>query len=191
MRNAFLALVMALTTVTAACSPGDSYDENAAAGDTVATQPYPGAQNRPATAQQDPDVQFLQMMSNHHQGVIEWSELAMQKGTTPTVQADAHKLHLKQQAEQDSMLAILRRDYQVQHRPVITPKNRAQLDTLSARTGAAFDTTYYRMVIDHHRMGIGMIDEFLPRMTKPAVREMAERMKREQEQEITEFRQKI
>ena len=71
------------------------------------------------------------------------------------------------------------------------PKNVAQTDSLSQLSGSEYDRTYYRMVIDHHREGMGMIDQHLPHLTKPAVRQMAEKMKADQQREIQEFEQKM
>lgn len=49
------------------------------------------------------------------------------------------------------------------------------------------DRTFYGNVIQHHRGAIGMTDEILSRLVKPAVRQMAERMKHDQQREITEL----
>lgn len=37
----------------------------------------------------DADHEFLRMMSDHHQGVVEMASAAMNKGSTPQVQGDA------------------------------------------------------------------------------------------------------
>ena len=137
------------------------------------------------------DHEFLGMMSDHHEGLVQMSMQAMEKATEQSTQADAHELHTKQAAERDSMVAMIQRDYQAQHQPAPMPKNVAQTDSLSQLSGSAYDRTYYRMVIDHHREGIGMIDQHLSHLTKPAVRQMAEKMKADQQREIQEFEQKM
>lgn len=139
----------------------------------------------------DADREFLRMMSDHHEGLVQMSMEAMEKATEQSTQADAHELHTKQAAERDSMVAMIQRDYQTQHQPAPMPKNVAQTDSLSQLSGSEYDRTYYRMVIDHHREGMGMIDQHLPHLTKPAVRQMAEKMKADQQREIQEFEQKM
>ena len=46
-------------------------------------------------------------------------------------------------------------------------------------------------VIEHHQQGIAMIDRFLPRLTRPDVRAMAERMKADQQKEIQDLQAKV
>ena len=56
--------------------------------------------------------------------------------------------------------------------------------------GAEYDRAFYRHAIAHHRDGIRMTDDVLPRLTKPEVRQMAEKMKADQQKEITQFERK-
>jgi len=184
-------VLMAVFIIAGACTSGDSAAENEVAeAGTIANQSASAAESTSAS-RQEADLEFLRMMSNHHEGLTQWSELAMRRGTTESVRADAHELHTKQMMERDSMVAMIRRDFGQEHTPAIMPQNRAQLDTLSARPTAAFDTTYYRMVIDHHNAGIRMINNFLPRMQRPQVRQMAEHMKSEQQREVAELQRKL
>ena len=139
----------------------------------------------------DADHEFLMMMSSHHEGLIQMATAAHEKASAQQTREDAGKLHTKQRSEQDSMVSMIQRDYQMSHQPMVMPKNRAQADSLAALSGPEYDRAFYRMVIAHHREGIGMIDQFLPRFTKPSVRSMAEMMRRDQQREIDEFQAKV
>lgn len=141
-------------------------------------------------AAQDGQHEFLRSMSSHHEGLVRMGEIAMNRASTPEAQGDAHKVHEKQAAERDSMVQSIERLYGERHQPQPMPKNVAQADSLNQLTGAEYDPTFYRMVIDHHREGIAMIDEHLQHLTDPQVRAMAERMKQDQQREIEEFEAK-
>ena len=129
-------------------------------------------------------------MSDHHEGLIQMATAAMEKGAAASTKEDAHKLHTKQAAERDTMIAMIQRDYQEQHTPRPPAKNQAQADSLNALSGSEYDRTFYRLMIEHHREGIAMTDQHMAHLTTPAVRQMAEKMKADQQKEIVEFEKK-
>ena len=147
-----------------------------------------GMANRPPA--KDADHEFLRGMVDHHAGVIEMSTTAMTKASLPATQADAHRVHTAQDQGTKDMIAMIQRDYGETVTPQVMPSNRTMMETLQSKSGAEYDRTYYTTVVQHHREGVQMIDQFLPRLTKPAVRQMAEKMKADQLREITEFEQK-
>lgn len=175
---------------------GDTGATDTAAAPAMADTPMagmdhanmPGMANRPAA--KDADHEFLRMMVDHHAGLIEMSTAAMTKASLPATQGDAHELHTKQDQESKEMIAMIQRDYGETITPQVMPNNRAMNEALQAKAGAEYDRTYYTNVVQHHREGIQMTDQFLPRLAKPAVRQMAEKMKADQQREITEFEQK-
>lgn len=148
----------------------------------------PGMSSRPQA--QDADHEFLRGMVDHHAGMIEMSTAAMTKASRPATQADAHRVHTAQDQGTKDMIAMIQRDYGETVTPQVMPSNRTMMENLQSKSGAEYDRTYYTTVVQHHREGVQMIDQFMPRITKPAVREMAEKMKAEQLREITEFEQK-
>jgi len=145
--------------------------------------------NRPPA--RDANHEFLRMMTDHHEGLVVMASAAMTKATRPGTQADAHQLHTKQAAERDTLLAKIRSAYNETHTPTVMPDNRAMNDSLQQKSGAAYDRDFYRNVIAHHRQAIQMIDQFMPRLTDPQLRQMAEKMRRDQTREITEFERKM
>lgn len=139
----------------------------------------------------DADKAFLQMMSDHHKGLIEMTHLSVEqkKGSAP-VQDDARKLDRTQDAELDTMLTMLQTKYSTAYEPKVIPQNQAMVDSLSSKSGAAFNTQFYQDVAEHHTQAIAMIDAYLPRGKDAKLKAMAERMKKDQQQQIVEFKRK-
>lgn len=133
---------------------------------------------------QDGNQQFLRMMVDHHQGLIMMAQQAMERGSTEAVKTEARELHTKQQTEQRQMMDMLQRQYNDTHQPQVMPSNQAMMDSLSAKQGADYDMTFRMNVIAHHREGIQMTDQHMPHLTQAEVRQMAERMKADQQKDI-------
>jgi uncharacterized protein (DUF305 family) len=188
-RNTTLSSIALIVAFLAACADtgdnGESTVADTAAAQTNTQVPAGGM------AAQDGNHEFLRMMSDHHEGLVRMATAAMDKGTAPETKNDAHMLHEKQAMERDSMVAMIQRDYQEQYQPKVMPKNQAQADSLNGFSGNEYDRTFYRMTIDHHREGIAMIDQHMGHLTKPEVRQMAEKMKSDQQKEISEFERKM
>ena len=138
----------------------------------------------------DADHEFLRMMADHHEGLVAMMGSAMTRASTATAKADATRLRHKQEQERDEMIAMIRKMYSESHQPTIMPDNKAMNDSLQAKAGAEYDRDMYRHVVMHHREGVQMIDKFLPRLQKPDVRAMAEKMRADQTREIAEFEAK-
>ena len=146
-----------------------------------------GAGHGPA---KDADHEFLRMMTDHHEGLVEMMEPAMNRARSADVKADAKRLHHKQQQERDQMVAMIQKMYSESHQPTVMPNNKAMNDSLQAESGTEYDRDMYRHVVMHHREGVQMIDRFLPRLQNADVRSMAEKMRADQTREITEFEAK-
>lgn len=143
-----------------------------------------------ADAMRDSTRAFLSMMVDHHQGLIAMSDSARARATRASTKADAHTLRDEQAREQRRMETMLRRTYHDSTQPKVLPSNQAMLDTLSRASGADYDRTFYRFVIEHHRQAIGMIDQALPHLT-PEVRRMATEMRSKQQREIAQLERKM
>ena len=139
---------------------------------------------------QAPDVQFLTQMSDHHQGLIVMAQGAHQK-TDVGVHEEATELQQKQEQEQQQMLSMLQSTFQTQHTPTIMPQNQAMADSVQQKNGAEYDRAFREAVIRHHQEGIQMIDQHLGHLTNAEVRQMAERMRTEQQQDIEELQAKL
>jgi uncharacterized protein (DUF305 family) len=195
-----LTVAAAAVLVAAGCAKSDEGTTDTAGGTTAAATPtdtgaagmdhstMPGMNRPPA---KDGDHEFLRMMSDHHEGLIQMATAAMTKASTPAAQGDAHKLHTKQAEEQKQMLGMVQTSYGETVTPMVMPSNKAMNDSLQSKTGAEYDRTFYANVVAHHREGIKMIDDMMPKLTKPDVKQMAEKMKADQQKEIAEFQRKM
>ena len=199
-RSSLVLTLLASLALTAACAgsndsaAGDSAaaagQTAAAGGDTAAGTDHsnmPGMNNGPA---KDADHEFLRKMADHHEGMIVMLNGAPDKATSATAKADARKLIDKQGPERDSMVAMIKRDYNETHMPMAMQSAKTMAADLNQKSGAAYDRDMYGHVIMHHQEGIKMIDDFLPRLTKAPVRQMAEKMRADQQREIQEFQRK-
>lgn len=193
MRVVSARLMLTAALALSACSREDAdsaLEEDTATIATVsalATGQADTARNTPA---EDSDHEFLRTMSNHQQGLIDIAMTAMEKAAQEPTRAHAHELHTRQQAGRDTMVALLLRDYQDQHLPIATPKHQAQADSLSDAGLPDYDAVFYRILIEHHREGMQLIDRYRPRLTRPAVREMAVRLRADQQRDIAVFQSK-
>lgn len=176
----------------AACAGRDSGETDTAAtsgGTTAAmTSAAPPSDNRPAP--RDAEHEFLRKMIDHHEGLIQMATAAMTKASTSATQGDAHNLHTKQADEQKKMIADVQSQYGETVTPMVMPEHKAMADSLASKAGAEYDRTFYRLVVQHHREAVQMVDDMRPRFTKSEVRSMAEKMKADQQKEITEFQRK-
>lgn len=185
---------LALVLLTAACGGSEGGSDQAGAGsDTSAAATTdavaPTADTGAATAG-SADQQFLREMTNHHEGMKGMVAQATEKGNAE-IKASAAQMGQKQQAEQQEMLTLLQNEG-VSHQPTVIPGNQAMVDSLAKLpAGADFDMAFHMMVIDHHREGIAMVDRFLPQLTNPQVRQIAERTKADQQKDIQEHEGKM
>ena len=181
------ALVAALAVLASAC--GGEEDTAATTDSTIVSMDTASA-GMAMTAAQDADQEFLREMTNHHQSLLLMAGDAAQKGGAE-VKTMAQTLNQKQTAETQEMLAILQRDYNDSHQPMVMPTDQPMVDSLSQKSGADYDMAFQMNVVEHHRMGIGMVDQYLPRLTKPEIRTMAEKMKADQTKEIADIEAKM
>jgi uncharacterized protein (DUF305 family) len=194
-RIRYIAACLALP-LFAACGSGESGDSaSEASADSAAPAAAAPADTSMGgmqhAAARDADQEFARMMLDHHQGMIVMAQQAMERGSTDAVKNEAHQMHQKQEAEQKELLALLQREYQDTHRPTVTPGNQAMADSLSAKQGADYDMAFRMHTVMHHREGIQMIDQFLPRLTRPELRTMAERMKADQQADIQKLEREM
>jgi uncharacterized protein (DUF305 family) len=194
MRKRTTVVLGAALMVAAGCGG----DEGEAEGEMMVDTAIVASQGNPAMSgmagggpAEDADHEFLRMMSDHHEGLEVMGADAMNRAVDDSVKSVAHNLHTKQAAQQDTMVSMIQRAYNEQYTPSIMPKNAAQADSLRQMSGADADRYFLRTTIAHHEEAIGMIDDFLPRFTKPEVRQMAEQMRREQQREIEELQSKL
>ena len=138
----------------------------------------------------NPDQQFLRMMSDHHKGLLLMAHDAIERRGV-TVTAKAQKLDKEQDAELDRMLSMLKADFKDDYKPMVMPENQAMADSLKQKYGEAYDTTFRENIIKHHQEALEMIDRFLPQLTQPELKQMAQKMKAAQTREIEQLKREL
>ena len=196
MKPIAVALVFSVSVVMACGGEGADQESQVAALDTATLSTsgdtaMGGMAGSQQSAPQDADHEFLRMMSSHHEGLVAMGQDAMNRAVDDSVKSAAHHLHTKQAAERDTMVTMIQQMYNEQHQPMIMPKNAAQADSLRQMTGTAADRYFLQTTIAHHEEGMRMIDQFMQRFTKPQVRQMAEKMRADQQREIQELQAKL
>ncbi|CAN5334462.1 hypothetical protein BH23GEM2_BH23GEM2_06300 [soil metagenome] len=185
-----VAILLTGLLVTGACARDEAEttaDTTAAVVTPDTTQLAAGVRRGPA---RDADHEFLRMMSDHHQGLVTMATAAMNSGGTPQARDDAFTVGQKQDREMREMVELIQTAYGETIDPMIMPSHRAMNDSLQALTGPQYDRTFYRMIVQHHREGIAMMDDFQSRVQRPEIRQMIDRMRTEQQREIQEFDRK-
>ena len=162
---------------------GMSHGDSAGSGSRMASMPG-------MTGNADRD--FLHMMSDHHKGMIALAHATVdRKDASAGVKADASKFDKKQDAELDSMTTMLEQSFKDSYTPKVMVQNQAMNDSVLAKKGTAFDRAFRETVIKHHQEGIKMMDEFLSTLTDAKLKAMTQRMRADQQREISELQQKL
>jgi uncharacterized protein (DUF305 family) len=184
---------MLLLLLAPACAspPADrAADTAAVAADTVSSA---GAHDMAGMAMTgDADRDFLLMMSNHHQGLIELAHQSMLQGGHGTAesQTDAQILDARQDREIEQMLTMLKQSFQDPHEPRVSPSDQAVIDSVRTLSGAAYATAFYRAVVAHQRLAVAMIDEYLPKARRADVKALVEKMRQDHHADIKQFEKK-
>lgn len=182
-------LALALATLGCAKSDAPAVDTAATAPAAAAPDTAMAGMNRPAP--KDGDHEFLRMMADHHEGMIQMGMAAMTKASTPAAQGDAHTMHTAQLAEQKTMVEMVKASYGETLTPMLMPSNKAMVADLESKSGADYDRAFYTNVIAHHREGIRMVDEMTPKLANAEVQQMAAKMKADQQKEIAAMEKKV
>ncbi|MES2304628.1 MAG: DUF305 domain-containing protein [Gemmatimonadota bacterium] len=192
-RNAQLTLLLLI----AACGSKverkavDSTATGAAPGTVAPASAMTGGAMEGMAMTGDANHDFLRMMSDHHKGLIAMAHETMEEGRgTAASRNDAGKMDAQQDEELKKMVTMLDKDYKDPYEPKVVRAHGAMLDTLLTKSGSAYASTFYRLVIQHHREALTLIDAYLPKATRPDLKAMAEQMKRDQTREIAEFTSK-
>ena len=188
-RSSALAALLAV----AACADADETTVGASTGAVPAPSAgTPAAANPSATATTgNVDQDFLRTMSDHHQGMVAIARPTKGRfGAGEAVRGDAATLDTKGSAQLDSMSAMLRSAFNDPYLAKVLPNHQAVFDSLAKLSGPSFDRHFYDGVIAHHQEGIRKLEQYIPRLTRPDLKAMAERMRDEHKREIEELEKK-
>ena len=144
-----------------------------------------------STPAKDADQEFVRMMVDHHQGLITLADTALAMKPSEHIRMDAREMSQKQRAEQKKMIGMLKTDYGEDKMPMIMPSNAAMISEVASKAGKDLDKTFREKVIAHHEEALKMVDDYMPKFTKPAVRTMAAKMKADQLKEIADLKSEL
>ena len=195
--HAFVAaFTVAIATTSAACvrtgesaettdSTAVGYTDSARRADSIRM-----AGSIMRTPARDADHEFLRNMIDHHEALIQVATTAEVRSTMAAVQTDANKVRTKQTEDQQRLIKLAQTTYGDSVQPMLTETGRSTSDSLQVVAGAGFDNAFYSTVIAHHRAGLRMIDEMMPRLMNAEVKKVATKMKSDQQREIAALEKK-
>ncbi len=182
--------VLILAVASAGCSSSGA-DQHSMSGSTTSTR----ESNRTFNAA---DVRFAQGMIPHHAQAIDMAQLAAARASSAAVTELASRIRQAQQPEIDQMTAWLRAwkkavpstsgtDMGSHSRMgMMTP---AEMSGLTAASGAAFDTMFLKMMIEHHSGAVDMAKTELQKGKYPPAKTLADSIVASQEEQITGMQQ--
>ena len=168
--------------VTSMATPADTSMKSMSGTDTAPMNTAPA---------KDADQEFLRMMVDHHHGLIVLADTALAMNPSEHTRMDAREMSGKQRVEEKEMIGMLKSEYGETKMPMIMPSNAQFISDLASKTGKDLDKTFKEKVIAHHEEAIKMIDDYTPKFTKPAVRAMAAKMKKDQQAEIADLKSEL
>lgn len=141
----------------------------------------------------DPDHDFAQMMTMHHQGSISMAEEEIASGTDSKLKEIANKIISSSKADIQKL-----QDFRKTHTPAAgdTAKTmqmrkpmQAMMDQMHQQdmSGMTTDQRFAQMMIHHHQSGIGMSREFLQQARSADMKQVAQKIIAEQPKEIKEL----
>ncbi|MFS8199776.1 DUF305 domain-containing protein [Streptomyces sp. CWNU-52B] len=143
------------------------------------------------------DYDYARMMIEHHTQAIEMTELAPEQASSTPVKRLAERISASQGPEVETMRAWLknhdgdRKSKDEGHHHDVMPgmATEAQLKTLRAAKGKAFDELFLKLMITHHDGAITMATDVLSQGNNIQIGEMADDVIAQQTSEINRMRE--
>jgi uncharacterized protein (DUF305 family) len=167
-----------------------------------ATTPPPASSATGTGAQQhnQADIAFLQAMIPHHAQAIAMAQLAPSRAAASKVKTLASRIQAEQNPEIQQMSGLLRSwkapvpattegmtGMQPEHPQMPGMMSNAQMQQLTASTGAGFDRMFLQMMISHHQGAVTMSQTELAQGRNPTARQLARQIITAQQAEISEM----
>lgn len=152
----------------------------------------------PGAAEQPYDLQFIDSMTNHHQGAVMMSEMALQQTQNAELRAFLQKIIDDQTREIAQMKEW--RDKWYAGKPSALNMEMPGMEDHSEKMGEAhsaemkamagrdFDVHFIDMMIPHHDGAVEMAKDALEKAEHPEIKTLANEIIREQEAEIKKMR---
>ncbi|MFE5393544.1 DUF305 domain-containing protein [Streptomyces sp. NPDC056568] len=189
-----------------ACDSGSDTGSAASAGPSVIAPGKPGEANRTLSAQDaeeqradddspnSADVSYARMMIQHHRQALEMTELVPERAESGQVRKLADRISAAQGPEITAMQGWLKTHGEKEtdgghdHAAMPGMASDAQLETLRAAKGKAFDQLFLKLMITHHEGAITMATDVKSQGNNVQVEEMADDVVAQQTSEISRMR---
>ncbi|MGW0338027.1 DUF305 domain-containing protein [Streptomyces sp. NPDC003011] len=204
------AALTALTALTAlglaACDSGPEPRPANGTGPSVLVPGEPGEANRTLSAEDaeaqrvdddtpnSADVDYARMMIEHHTQALEMTGLAPERAESAKVKGLAERIAAAQGPEISSMRGWLKEHGEDEkgdgHEHAAMPgmATEAQLKTLRAARGKAFDQLFLTLMTTHHEGAVTMATDVKAQGNNVRIEEMADDVIAQQTSEITRMR---
>jgi len=140
----------------------------------VSVAAAPASAQAPTSA--TPDQQFLQEMADNCHGVALLAHETLHRPGTFPSKADAQSVDKQHDDEMDHIRAALKM-LNDNYTPKASHADSATAAALSKESGAAYDRAFRADVVKVDQREIALIDKYLPQLTNPQIKTMAQRMR--------------
>lgn len=195
-------LLVALAGCSSAPTAGPSSSAEAPAATPMASTPAEAPTNSSAAEHNDADTVFAQMMTVHHEGALEMSELAVEKAESK----DVGELAATIEAAQGPEIELMQSWLTAWDEP-LAPSGHVGMDhggmdmngmsqeqvmaELQQESGPGFDEQFLTAMIAHHEGAVMMADVELSTGQNADALDLAQRIIDAQESEIEQMQQLV
>jgi uncharacterized protein (DUF305 family) len=117
-------------------------------------------------------VDLLRQLADRDEALIEMSRLALTRREQLQVSADARRMLTDQRRESNRILGTLRGEFRDAYQPKISADDQTLIDSLNGAGVGEFDRTFVDGVKKHYTDDLKLIDDGLPKVKTPKVREI-------------------
>lgn len=185
----FAAMALALV-VGAACTSSDGERSGDTATAAVASADTPDAHApsvagaRATSTIADPDHRFIAWMLNHHAEVVYLAHQAAKHPDSLAIRAAARRLDQTHDAETAELRSLLRAEFGDTNPPAIRQEHVGMVTPFARLSGDSYANAFRGFLLAHHGEAVATVDSMLSRLTRPAVRTIAQRIRRERQRDI-------
>jgi uncharacterized protein (DUF305 family) len=171
-------LIVGLATAVLAHNPNGQVDPM-----NASLQPLKGAEF---------EASFLQQMIQHHRGAVEMAKMVADHTQRAELRQFAEKIISAQTQEIGQMTKWLADWYKASPKEVANEKAdkemKPHMSMLQAKKDADFDKAFLEMMPEHHHMAVEMAEQAEKKATHPELKELAAKIAKDQQDEITQMK---
>ncbi len=183
----------------AACRRGDNLDTGGLAvgayardtvifGETRAVEPRDSAIARDARA---PDRRFLERLLDHFEGLDYLAARMVRSNSARRAQRQAWRFDTQEDPDKHRVAELLRSRYRERYIPITPAHFKHAADSLSALPHDEQHGALVRMLAQHHRDDVAEIDSVMPSLRDPAVKRLADELRRDQSRELARLLKRL